>query len=378
MAGPLQGLKVVEIAGIGPGPFCAMLLADMGADVVRVDRAGRFSVMNDKFDFLNRGKRSVSVDLKKPEGVEAVLKLVEKADIILEGFRPGVMERLGLGPEVCLARNPKLAYGRMTGFGQEGPMAKAAGHDINYIAMSGALHMIGHKGGRPVPPINLVGDFGGGSMFLAFGLLAAVIEARTSGKGQVVDATMIDGAALLTTMMYGMKAQGLWQDERGVNLLDTGAHFYDTYETKDGKYVSIGSIEPQFYAELMRLAELDPADFGAQMDASSWPVMKEKLAAVIKAKTRAEWDALMEGTDVCYAPVLSMEEAPKHPHNVARGVFFEQDGYVQPAPAPRFSRTKPDTPAVPPMPGQDTDQALADWGFSAADIARLKEVGAAS
>lgn len=378
MAGPLQGLKVVEIAGIGPGPFCAMLLADMGADVVRVDRAGRFSVMNDKFDFLNRGKRSVSVDLKKPEGVEAVLKLVEKADIILEGFRPGVMERLGLGPDVCLARNPKLAYGRMTGFGQDGPMAKAAGHDINYIAMSGALHMIGHKGGRPVPPINLVGDFGGGSMFLAFGLLAAVIEARTSGKGQVVDATMIDGAALLTTMMYGMKAQGLWQDERGVNLLDTGAHFYDTYETKDGKYVSIGSIEPQFYAELMRLADLDPADFGAQMDASNWPAMKEKLAAVIKAKTRVEWDALMEGTDVCYAPVLSMEEAPKHPHNIARGVFFEQDGHVQPAPAPRFSRTKPDLPAVPPMPGQDTDQALADWGFSAAEIARLKEVGAAS
>ena len=378
MAGPLQGLKVVEIAGIGPGPFCAMLLADMGADVVRVDRAGRFSVMNDKFDFLNRGKRSVSVDLKKPEGVEAVLKLVEKADIILEGFRPGVMERLGLGPDVCLARNSKLAYGRMTGFGQDGPMAKAAGHDINYIAMSGALHMIGHKGGRPVPPINLVGDFGGGSMFLAFGLLAAVIEARTSGKGQVVDATMIDGAALLTTMMYGMKAQGLWQDERGVNLLDTGAHFYDTYETKDGKYVSIGSIEPQFYAELMRLADLDPADFGAQMDASNWPAMKEKLAAVIKAKTRAEWDALMEGTDVCYAPVLSMEEAPKHPHNIARGVFFEQDGHVQPAPAPRFSRTKPDLPAVPPMPGQDTDQALADWGFSAAEIARLKEVGAAS
>lgn len=378
MAGPLQGLKVVEIAGIGPGPFCAMLLADMGADVVRVDRAGRFSVMNDKFDFLNRGKRSVSVDLKKPEGVEAVLKLVEKADIILEGFRPGVMERLGLGPDVCLARNPKLAYGRMTGFGQDGPMAKAAGHDINYIAMSGALHMIGHKGGRPVPPINLVGDFGGGSMFLAFGLLAAVIEARTSGKGQVVDATMIDGAALLTTMMYGMKAQGLWQDERGVNLLDTGAHFYDTYETKDGKYVSIGSIEPQFYAELMRLADLDPADFGAQMDASNWPAMKEKLAAVIKAKTRAEWDALMEGTDVCYAPVLSMEEAPKHPHNIARGVFFEQDGHVQPAPAPRFSRTKPDLPAVPPMPGQDTDRALADWGFSAAEIARLKEVGAAS
>ncbi|PWR23606.1 CaiB/BaiF CoA transferase family protein [Zavarzinia compransoris] len=378
MAGPLKGLKVVEIAGIGPGPFCAMLLADMGADVVRVDRAARFSVMNDKFDFLNRGKRSISIDLKKPDGVEAVLKLVEKADIILEGFRPGVMERLGLGPDVCLGRNPRIAYGRMTGFGQDGPMAKAAGHDINYIAMSGALHMIGHKGGRPVPPINFVGDFGGGSMFLAFGLLAAVIEARSSGKGQVVDATMIDGAALLTTMMYGMKAQGLWQDERGVNLLDTGAHFYDTYETKDGKYVSIGSIEPQFYAELIRLAGLDPADFGAQMDVASWPAMKEKLAAVIRGKTRAEWDALMEGTDVCYAPVLSMEEAPKHPHNIARGVFFEQDGHVQPAPAPRFSRTRPDLPAAPPLPGQDTETALADWGFSAAEIARLKEAGAAS
>ncbi|MDD3445670.1 MAG: CaiB/BaiF CoA-transferase family protein [Zavarzinia sp.] len=378
MGGPLKGMKVVEIAGLGPGPFCAMMLADMGADVVRVERSAKFGVVNPKFDFLNRGKRSVVLDLKKPEGIEAVLKMVEAADIILEGFRPGVMERLGLGPDVCLARNPKIAYGRMTGFGQTGPMAKAAGHDINYIAMSGALHMIGHAGGKPVPPVNLVGDFGGGAMFLAFGLLAAVIEARASGKGQVVDATMIDGAALLSTMMYGMMAQGLWRDERGVNLLDTGAHFYDTFETADGKYISLGSIEPQFYAELLRIAELDAETFGNQMDIARWPEMKDSLAAVIKAKTRDEWCALMEGTDVCFAPVLSMTEAAEHPHNVARGTFFAQDGHVQPAPAPRFSRTMPATPAAPPMPGADTDKALADWGFTADDIARLKEAGAAA
>lgn len=374
--GPLKGMKVVEIAGLGPGPFCAMLLADMGADVIRVERSAKFGVVNPKFDFLNRGKRSIVVDLKKPEGVETVLKLVEKADIILEGFRPGVMERLGLGPDACLARNPAIAYGRMTGFGQTGPMAKAAGHDINYIAMSGALHMIGRKGEKPVPPVNLVGDFGGGAMFLAFGLLAAVIEARASGKGQVVDATMIDGAALLSTMMYGMKAQGLWQDERGVNLLDTGAHFYETYETRDGKWVSIGSIEPQFYAELLRLAELDTEVFGNQMDIGRWPEMKDRLAEVFKTRTRDEWCAIMENTDVCFAPVLSMDEAARHPHNVERGTFFEQDGNVQPAPAPRFSRTVPAVPAAPPLPGQHTDEVLADWGISADDVAKLKVAGA--
>ena len=374
--GPLKGMKVVEIAGLGPGPFCAMLLADMGADVIRVERSAKFGVVNPKFDYLNRGKRSIVVDLKKPEGVETVLKLVEKADIILEGFRPGVMERLGLGPDACLARNPAIAYGRMTGFGQSGPMAKAAGHDINYIAMSGALHMIGRKGEKPVPPVNLVGDFGGGALFLAFGLLAAVIEARGSGKGQVVDATMIDGAALLSTMMYGMKAQGLWQDERGVNLLDTGAHFYETYETRDGKWVSIGSIEPQFYAELLRLAELDTEVFGNQMDIGRWPEMKDKLAEVFKTRTRDEWCAIMENTDVCFAPVLSMDEAARHPHNVARGTFFEQGGHVQPAPAPRFSRTVPAVPAAPPLPGQHTDEVLADWGISADDAAKLKVAGA--
>ncbi|RJF87347.1 CoA transferase [Oleomonas cavernae] len=375
--GPLKGVKVIEIAGLGPGPFCAMLLADMGADVVRIDRAGGGGLFDPKFDFLNRGKRSVALDLKKPEGIEAILKLVEQADIITEGFRPGVMERLGLGPDVCLARNPKIVYGRMTGFGQDGPMAKAAGHDINYIAMSGMLHAIGHAGGKPVPPLNLVGDFGGGGMFLAFGLVSALLESKTSGKGQVVDATMIDGAAVLGTMMYSLSAQGVWRDERGVNMLDTGAHFYDTYETSDGKHVSIGSIEPQFYAELLRLAALDPAVFGMQMDIGRWPEMKDKLAAVFKQKTRDEWCAIMENTDVCFAPVLSLLEAPRHPHNVARGTYFEQNGHVQPAPAPRFSRTRPDLPAIPPTPGANTDQALADWGFAADEIARLKAAGAA-
>lgn len=375
--GPLKGIKVVEIAGLGPGPFCAMMLADMGADVVRVDRKGGGSLGNAQFDFLNRGKRSVVIDLKKPEGIEAVLKLVEQADIVTEGFRPGVMERLGLGPDVCLARNPKVVYGRMTGFGQTGPMAKAAGHDINYIAMSGMLHAIGNAGHKPVPPLNLVGDFGGGGMFLAFGLVSALLESKTSGKGQVVDATMIDGAAVLGTMMYGMSAQGLWRDERGVNLLDTGAHFYDTYETKDGKYVSIGSIEPQFYAELIRLADLDAEVFGAQMDISRWGEMKDKLAEVFKQKTRDEWCDLMENTDVCFAPVLSLMEATRHPHNVERGTFFEQNGHVQPAPAPRFSRTVPALPVAPPSPGEHTDQALADWGFPADEIARLKSLGAA-
>jgi len=375
--GPLKGVKVIEVAGLGPGPFCAMLLADLGADVLRVERSAKFAIGNPKFDFLNRGKRSVVLDLKKKEGVEALLRLVEKADILTEGYRPGVMERLGLGPDDCLARNPKLVYGRMTGFGQDGPMAKAAGHDINYIAMSGALHAIGRAGEKPVPPLNLVGDFGGGALYLGFGLLAALLEARGSGKGQVVDATMIDGAASLMTMMYGMAAQGLWRDERGVNLLDTGAHFYDTFETKDGKHVAIGSIEPQFYAELIRLAELDPAVFGNQMDISRWSEMKAALAEVFKRKTRDEWCAIMEGTDVCFAPVLSMMEAPKHPHNIARGTFFEQNGHVQPAPAPRFSRTRPDLPSEPPVPGQHTDAALADWGFSAAEIAGLKAAGAA-
>jgi alpha-methylacyl-CoA racemase len=376
--GPLKGIKVIEIAGIGPGPFCAMMLADMGADVLRVDRAvkGGGGVVAAKNDLLNRGKRSIAVDLKKPEGIETILKLVEGADVITEGFRPGVMERLGLGPDVVLKRNPKIIYGRMTGFGQEGPMALAAGHDINYIALSGVLHAFGNKGGKPVPPLNLVGDFGGGGMMLAFGIVCALIEAQRSGNGQVVDAAMVDGAAVLSTMIYGMTGTGFWKDERGVNLLDTGAHFYDTYETKDGKWISIGSIEPQFYAELVERAGLDKEAFAPQMDRAQWPALKEKIATVFKQKTRAEWDALMEGSDVCYAPVLSFGEAPKHPHNVHRKTFVEVEGVVQPAPAPRFSRTKAEIRSAPPVPGAHTDSALAEWGFSADEIARLKSAGA--
>ncbi|WP_439814651.1 CaiB/BaiF CoA transferase family protein [Zavarzinia sp. CC-PAN008] len=371
--GPLSGVKVIEIAGIGPGPFCAMILADMGADVLRIDRAG---AKGSRLDLLNRGKRSMSADLKNPAAIETVLKLIEKADVLTEGFRPGVMERLGLGPDVCLARNPKLVYGRMTGFGQTGPMAKAAGHDINYIAMAGMLHMIGNRGGKPVPPVNFVGDFGGGGMMLAFGIACALLEAKASGKGQVVDAAMVDGAAVLGTFAYGAHKAGTWKDERGANVIDSGAHFYDTYETKDGRYISIGSIEPQFYEELIRLANLDRETYKPQMDRAQWPVLKEKIAAVFKEKTRDEWCAIMENSDVCFAPVLSPFEAPNHPHNVHRGTFIEVDGVVQPGPAPRFSRTTPEVRGPAPLPGEHTDAALGEWGFSADEVARLKASGA--
>ena len=378
MSGPLSGIKIIELAGIGPGPFAAMLLADMGADVIRVDRAGavRPGASGPSWDLLNRGRRSIGVDLKSADGAEAVLRLVEQADVLIEGFRPGVTERLGLGPDACLARNPKLVYGHMTGWGQDGPYSQAAGHDINYIALAGALHPIGRAGQAPVPPLNLVGDFGGGAMFLVVGLLAALIEARHSGQGQVVDAAMVDGAAVLMTMFHGLRATGLWAEERGTNMLDTGAHFYDTYECADGRYVSIGSIEPQFYAELRRLAGLDDAAFDAQMDASAWPELKARVAEVFKTKTRDEWCALMEHTDVCFAPVLSLSEAPTHPHNVARGTFVEVAGVVQPAPAPRFSRTPGEVSRPPAYPGAHTDEALADWGFAADEIAKLREAGA--
>ncbi|MBW3668429.1 MAG: CoA transferase [Actinobacteria bacterium] len=378
MSGPLSGIKIIELAGIGPGPFAAMLLADMGADVIRVDRAGavRPGASGPSWDLLNRGRRSIGVDLKSADGAEAVLRLVEQADVLIEGFRPGVTERLGVGPDACLARNPKLVYGRMTGWGQDGPYSQAAGHDINYIALAGALHPIGRAGQAPVPPLNLVGDFGGGAMFLVVGLLAALIEARRSGQGQVVDAAMVDGAAVLMTMFHGLRATGLWAEERGTNMLDTGAHFYDTYECADGRYVSIGSIEPQFYAELRRLAGLDDAAFDAQMDASAWPDLKARVAEVFKTKTRDECCALMEHTDVCFAPVLSLSEAPTHPHNVARGTFVEVAGVVQPAPAPRFSRTPGEVSRPPAYPGAHTDEALADWGFAADEIVKLREAGA--
>jgi alpha-methylacyl-CoA racemase len=372
MMGPLAGIKVIELAGIGPGPFCSMLLADLGAEVVRVDRVERAGRRNPATDVLLRGRRSIAVDLKSPDGVATVLRVVERADALVEGFRPGVTERLGLGPEECLRRNPRLVYGRMTGWGQDGPLAQAAGHDVNYIALAGALHSFARRGERPVPPVNAVGDFGGGGMFLAVGVLAALLETKSSGRGQVVDAAMVEGAAYLITMFYEWLAWGVWQDEPGTNILDTGAHFYDVYETSDGKCVSIGSIEPQFYAELLRLSGLDGADLPAQHDRAQWPAMKERLAALFRTKTRDEWCRIMEGTDVCFAPVLSLREAPAHPHNVARKAFVEVEGAIQPAPAPRFSRTPAAVQRPPAAPGEHTDEVLGEWGFSAAEISRLR------
>jgi alpha-methylacyl-CoA racemase len=370
--GPLDGMKVVEFAGIGPGPFCGMLLSDLGADVVRIDRKG--GGRGSKFDITSRGRRSVAMDLKKPEAVEACLKLFEGADALIEGFRPGVMERLGLGPDIALKRNPKLVYGRMTGWGQNGPYAMAAGHDMNYIAISGALHAIG-TGDKPIPPLNLVGDFGGGALYLAFGLLAGVISARQTGKGQVIDVAMSDGAASLMAMFYGFKAAGTWKEERRKNLLDGGAHFYDTYETKDGKWVAIGSIEPQFYAELLAKTGVNAAEFEAQQDRDGWDGLRDKLATVFKTKTRDEWDRIMGGSDVCFGPVLTLEEAPRHPHNVARQTFVEIDGVPQPAPAPRFLGTPGEIQSGPPAIGEHNESALADWGFSKADLETLKGAG---
>ena len=377
--GPLAGIKVVEIAGIGPGPFCAMMLADMGAEVLRVDRTAEADIGfagDPRKSLLNRGRRSVAVDLKNPAGIGAVKRLVAGADALIEGFRPGVMERLGLGPDECLAANPRLVYGRMTGWGQDGPIAHAAGHDINYIALSGVLHAIGRHGGPPVPPLNLVGDFGGGGMYLAFGVVCALLEAGRSGRGQVVDASMVDGSASLSTAIFGLRAMGIWSEERGDNLLDSGAPWYDVYETKDDKYVAIGSLERRFYGELMRLTGLAADNPPKQWDRTQWPELRARLATVFKAKTRDEWCAIMEGSDVCFAPVLSYAEAPQHPHNRARATFVEVDGIEQPAPAPRFSRTPPAIQRPPARPGEHTEEALADWGFSAADIAQLRQAGA--
>ena len=369
-SGPLKGVKVVEFAGIGPGPFCCMLLSDMGADVVRIDRGGgaRGGVVrgNPAADVTSRGRRSVALDLKQPSHVATAMDLIAKADILIEGFRPGVMERLGLGPDEALARNPKLIYGRMTGWGQFGSLSQAAGHDINYIALTGALHAMGRKNEAPPPPLNLVGDFGGGALYLAMGVCAALFEAQRSGKGQVIDAAMTDGAASLMAMFYGMRASGVWTDNRDSNMLDGGAHFYDTYECKDGKWVAIGSIEPQFYALLMEKTGLaGDAAFKAQIAPSEWPALSEKLAAVFKTKTRDEWCALMEGTDVCFAPVLSLAEAPVHPHNAERQTFVTVENVVQPAPAPRFSRTPSAIQGPAPSIGAHTDSVLADWGVAA-------------
>ncbi len=373
MAGPLAGLRIIEMAGIGPGPFCGMMLADHGAEVIRVDRPGRPAPE----PVLGRSRRSIVVDLKSAEGVAVVRDLARSADGFFEGLRPGVMERLGLGPEVLLADNPRLVYGRMTGWGQTGPYAGAAGHDINYIALAGALHAYGRAGDKPTPPINMIGDFGGGGMLLAFGMVAAILSARATGRGQVIDCAMTEGAALLMGMIWGFLGLGAWKDERGVNMLDTGAHFYDAYACADGRFVAIGSIEPQFYAELRRLAGIadDPA-FDAQMDQSQWPALKARLATLFRTKTRAEWCALMEATDACFAPVLSMAEAPHHPHNVARGTFAEVGGMVQPMPAPRYSATPTAMPSPQPRPGADTDSILSALGYGEERIAALKAAGA--
>ncbi len=376
--GPLSGLKVLEFEAIGPGPFCGMMLADMGADVLLVDRPDdpRLGFGRDRwFDVMMRGRRSVTLDLKSKDGVAAAIALAQKADALIEGFRPGVMERLGLGPGALLKANPKLVYGRMTGWGQDGPMAPRAGHDINYIALSGVLHAIGRKGGAPVPPLNLVGDFGGGGMLLAFGIACALVEARNSGKGQVVDAAMVDGAATLATMFSGMLAANRWSEARGENVLDTGAPWYDTYATKDGKYVAIGSIEPKFYDELLLKLGLDKKDLPAQHDRKGWSLLKRTFENRFKEKTRDEWCAVFEGSDACFAPVLTFSEARAHPHNAARGTFTKIGKVDQPAPAPRFSRTPGGIRGAPPERGEGGARALEDWGFSAQDIASLKDKG---
>lgn len=379
MSGPLTGVKVVEFAGIGPGPFSCMMLADMGAEVLRIDRAvnvGGEGKVEPRFNNLLRGRKNVAIDLKNPEGVELALQLCEKADILIEGFRPGVMERLGLGPDVVFKRNPKIVFGRMTGWGQDGPIAHTAGHDINYISLSGALHSIGPIDGPPVPPLNLVGDFGGGALYMVVGALAAYIEAQKSGQGQVVDTSMVEGSASLMSSMYGAFAAGLWDDRRGYNRLDGGAHYYGPFECKDGKYISIGSIEPQFYALLLEKTGLKGKPMPDQLDRSSWPVNRETLKEVFLTKTRAEWAELMEDSDVCFGQVLSMGEAMEHPHNVARGTFIEVDGVKQPGPAPKFLRTPSKTPMGVAYAGQHSKEGLADWGFAAAEIEKLAASGA--
>jgi alpha-methylacyl-CoA racemase len=377
--GPLAGYRIIEMAGIGPAPFAGMLFADMGAEVIRVDRREATDLglpgREPKYDVLHRGRRSIAVDVKAEAGREVVKRLVAKADAIIEGFRPGVMERLGLGPDVLLAINPRLVFGRMTGFGQEGPLASAAGHDIDYIALSGALHCIGRKGEAPVPPLNLVGDFGGGGMFLAFGVVCALLDAQKSRKGQVVDAAMVDGSATLMAAIYGMYSHGAWKDERGVNVLDTGAPWYNTYPTKDGKWLAVGAIERRFYEEFVQRLGLKLSELPAQHDRKGWPDLQRRFAETIATKTRAEWERMFEGSDACVAPVLSLGEIAEHPHNAARGTFVRRDDVLQPAPAPRFSRTLPEMGAPPRQPGTDTDAVLRDFGFTGSEIDTLTKAG---
>jgi alpha-methylacyl-CoA racemase len=373
--GPLAGTTAPELAGIGPGPFAGMMLADMGADVIRIERPGGNPMSALGHDVLFRNRRCLAIDLKSPEGVEVLLALVEQADALYEGFRPGVAERLGFGPDVCLERNPRLVYGRMTGWGQEGPLAPRAGHDLNYIALSGALYHSGRRDQPPTPALNLTGDFGGGGMLLAYGVVCGLLEAARSGEGQVVDAAMIDGSAAMMAMFFSQHAQGMMRPERGTNMLDTGAHFYDVYETADGQWISIGSIEPQFYALLREHLGLDDPLFDEQINADRWPEMKDRIAEVVRQRTRDEWDAILGDTDVCYAPVLSLTEAPAHPHHVARGTFLELEGVPQAAPAPRFSRTAPDTPTPKAAAGAHTREVLADFGFPADRVDALVEAG---
>lgn len=378
MGGPLSGIRVVEIAGLGPGPFCGMLLADLGADVIRVDRpvsTAGWLIGSANHDLMNRGKRTIAVDLKADGAVDIVLELVSSSEALIEGYRPGVTERLGIGPADCLARNPALVYGRMTGWGREGPYAEMAGHDIDYIALSGALGSIGVPE-RPVPPLNLVGDFGGGGMLLALGVVAAMLNARETGEGQVVDAAMVDGSALLTISHHGYMADGWWQPTRESNLLDGGAPFYTTYETSDGAHMAVGALEPQFFAELLELLDLDAGSLPAQMDRSGWPRLRQALADRFIERTREEWTSHFEGTDACVAPVLSLDEAPRHKHNRARATFVEVDGVTQPAPAPRFSATPSSTPTQPSPAGADTDRVLTELGFSEEEIGTLRESGA--
>ena len=383
--GPLQGVKVIELAGIGPGPLCGMMLADMGAEVLRIDRkipvnlypGEKFDSYNPgRFGVLNRGKRSVTLNLKKSDGIDAALRLLDTADALIDPFRPGVLERLGLGPKICLERNPRLVFGRMSGWGQDGPWAQAAGHDLNYIGLSGALNIIGRPGEKPIAPLNYVGDYGGGACMLAFGIACALYETRGSGKGQVIDAAMSEGAGLLSTMMYGLYAQGAWR-EKGKNRIDGGAHFYDTYETADGKYVAIGAAEPQFYNLLLDLLEINDTDIREQrMDPERWPEFKLRFEHVFKQKSQAQWDDILGGTDACYAPVLDFDAAPKHVHNLARKAFIEIDGVTQPAPTPRFDRTPASIPTRPPLAGENNDEAMLDWGFSVEEINQLKNADA--
>jgi len=377
--GPLAGVKIVELGGIGPGPFASMLLSDLGADVVRIDRIMASDSglhVEERFNLLHRGRRSVAMDLKQPGAVKAVLEMVAQADALIEGFRPGVAERLGLGPQDCHVVNPRLIYGRMTGWGQEGPMAQAPGHDLNYIALSGALHAIGPRDGPPVPPLNLVGDFGGGALYLALGVVSGMLEARASGRGQVVDAAMVDGSASLMTLMYGLHGAGAWTDRRGDNRLDSGAPWYGVYETQDGRYVALASNEPRFYQVSVALMGLKAEELPDQHDRSCWPEVRGIFARVFRTRTRDEWCSLMDGKEVCFAPVLSMAEAPEHPHLKARGTFVKVDDVVQPAPAPRFSRTRPEIQRGVPRVGQHTDEALGDWGFSEAERTALRAAGA--